>query len=232
MFMNCKNVQRAISVSVDGVLPASEERELSLHLSGCRECAQLRDQMFQLRTTLRKLPVRVPPPYLTTMLRVSASRERVRQLAGAGYRAGFSAWAGRVRLWADNLMRPLALPLAGGFLSAVVLLGMLVPTFCMRLDKSHDVPFGMSTQAAVKTPSPFGFVDEDVTVDVQIDEQGRMTDYSIPGLEGVPKDPDLRRGIENALLFAEFTPAHNALGQPIAGPIRLYIRRSQVVVKG
>jgi hypothetical protein len=230
--MNCKNVQRAISVLVDGALPASEEREISLHLSGCRECAQLRDQLLRLRTTLRKLPVRVPPPYLTTMLRVAASRERERQLAGTGCRAGFAAWAGRFHLWVDNLIRPLALPLAGGLLSAVVLLGMLVPTFYVRLDKSNDVPFGLSTQAAVKTPSPFGFVDEDVTVDVQIDEQGRMTDYSIPGVEGALKDPDLRRGIENALLFAEFTPAHNALGQPIAGPIRLYIRRSQVVVKG
>jgi hypothetical protein len=231
--MNCHSVQHKISAFIDGMMPADEDRKMSLHLSRCEECARLRDQLQQVQVTLRSLPISKPPGYLTTMLRVTASRERARQLAGTGFRATLRAWASKGQLWADNLMRPLALPLAGGLVSAIVLLGMLVPTFYVRQDRSkQDVPFGLSTEATMKSMSPFGFVDEDLAVIVKVDEQGRMIDYSIPGGQHLLKDPDLRRGIENALLFSEFSPARNAFGQPIRGPIRLYLRRSQVVVKG
>jgi hypothetical protein len=230
--MKCNSVQHAISAFVDGVLPRGEERVLSLHLGRCRKCAQLRDQTLRLRAALHNLPAAKAPSRLTAMLRVAASRERVRRLEHAGTWAGIAAWGGRAGLWADNLMRPLALPFAGGVLSALILLGLLVPTFYVRQNGIKDVPFGLSTDAAVKAMSPFGFVDEDVCVIVRVNEQGRMIDYSIPGGQVLLKDPDLRRGIENALLFAEFTPARNGLGQPVSGPIRLYLRRSQVVVRG
>src|SRR5579864_3829715 len=82
---------------------------------------------------LRRLRPPVPPAELTTSLRVLASRELSR-------RQGWS-WIERLRLVADNLMLPLALPLAGGVFSTVVLFSMwLVPTYPMRGVSTFDVP--------------------------------------------------------------------------------------------
>jgi hypothetical protein len=69
-----------------------------------RRVALLNDEV--LGHVLRSLRPRVPPSGLTTSLRVLASRERQRRLG--------ADWPGRLRLFAANLMRPLALPLAGG----------------------------------------------------------------------------------------------------------------------
>ncbi|MGA2434265.1 MAG: hypothetical protein ABSG25_03175 [Bryobacteraceae bacterium] len=173
------------------------------------------------------LPAAAPPPELTVRLRVIASRERARTLARR-HPAGFVA--ARIHLWIENMMRPLALPFAGGLVAAMLLFAMLVPTFTLHSRPGRaDVPIGLFTEPSVKLQTPFGFGDADIGVEVSVDGQGRMIDYTITEGEGIAKDPELRRRIENNLLFTTFTPA-TAFGQPTPGKIYLYFRRSEIDV--
>lgn len=180
-----------------------------------------------LSRALRSLPVRVPPPGLRTSLRVLASRERQRILNHRTF-----AWYDRVRLFAHDLMRPLALPFAGGVFSTVVLFSMwLVPTYPVRGDSTFDVPTVLTTEATVKGTAPIGTGGSDVVVDVIVDGQGRMVDYTIVSGPSLLKNEALRRSVENTLLFTEFTPA-TTFGYPMAGKMRLFLHSSHIDVKG
>ena len=162
-------------------------------------------------------------------LRVSASRERAK-ITATKSRVGFSF--DHVGLALDNLMKPLALPAAGGLCVAVLLFMILVPTFsgAFYMGSAIDVPTGLSTGPTVKSLAPIGFRYGDAEVDLRIDDQGRIINYSIVGGQGIEKDA-LRRSIENNLLFTQFTPA-TAFGIPITGTLRLSFRSSRIDVKG
>jgi hypothetical protein len=179
-----------------------------------------------LSEALRALPVRTPPG-LTTSLRVIASRERQRRAASSGFRG----WRDRWELFAKNLMRPLALPLAGGVFSAVGLFSLLAPTYPMRVDNRFDVPTMLTTQVSVNRMAPIRVSDDDIIVDVTVDGQGRMIDYTILSGGSALTNVRVRRRLEGALLFTEFTPA-TAFGQPVASKMRFSLRSSRIDVKG
>lgn len=188
-----------------------------------RRTALLNDE--GLSHALRSLRPRVQPLGLRTSLRVLASRELRR-------RTGI-VWLDRVHLFFDNLMRPLALPFAGGIFSTVLLFSMcLAPSYPMRGQGSFDVPITGTTQPTVKGTGPILPTGNDVTVYVTIDRQGRMVDYAIvSGGNGTDNDP-LRRNIEIQLLLTEFNPATTAFGQPTSGKMRLSLRSSSIDVRG
>jgi hypothetical protein len=132
-------------------------------------------------------------------------------------------------------MRPLALPLAGGLCSAVVLFSALVPTFTStfaanKTPSRWDVPTMLNTEPMVKCMAPIAFGEGAVDVDLKIDEEGRVVNYAIVSGSG-PASEEVRRRIENNLLFAEFWPA-TAFGHPIAGTIRVSFRSTHLDVRG
>src|SRR3974390_3187411 len=91
------------------------------------------DQVVQ---ALRSLPRLRPPAKLNSSLRVIASREVQRLVRGRSLTR-----MDRFRLSFDNLMRPLALPFAGGVFSAVILFSMwVVPSYPVRASSTFDVP--------------------------------------------------------------------------------------------
>jgi hypothetical protein len=158
---------------------------------------------------------------------VIASRERA-QVQRSPSR--FSRWWEDVSVNIENLMKPFALPAAGGFCAAVLLFMTLVPAFSLRHSSVGDVPTGLSTEPALKSIGPIGFQYGDAEVDLRIDEQGRIINYSIMSGQGIGQEA-LRRSIENKLLFTQFTPA-TAFGIPIVGTLRLSFRSSRIDVKG
>jgi len=181
---------------------------------------------------LRDLPARVPPHWLTTSLRVIASRERQRKLERRSLAAMIAGWRDRFDLFAAHLLRPLALPCAGGLFCTVILFSMcVVPTFPVRANSTADVPTMLTTEATLKGTSPFAVSGDEIVVDITIDDQGRMIDYRVVGGCKVLDNQALRRRLENMLLFTEFTPA-TTFGQPVAGRIRVSLRSSQIDVKG
>jgi len=177
-----------------------------------------------LSRALRSLPRRVPPADFTSSLRVVASRERLRALGRN------IVFADRFRLFFDNLMRPLALPFAGGVFSTVVLFSILMPMYPVHASSTTDVPTGLRTEAALLVTAPIAASPGDVIVDVTIDADGRMIDYKV--ISGnVARDETLRRSIEGTLLLTRFVPA-TAFGQPVEGRMRLSLRTNHIDVKG
>lgn len=218
--MSCPIDRSALSASLDGRLRESERRELSTHLKRCRECSTELAELAAVRGRLRGLPSRTTPPLLVVSLRILASRERIRNLRRASVSSLLRAWATDLRLVLDNLMRPIAIPAAGGLLSALMIFTMVLTMPGFATPGRDVIPTSLYTQAILETMAPFGLDDSDLVVDVLIDENGRLIDYSLPQSPGLMKNAAMRQSIENSLLFARYTPA-TAFGQPTAGRIRV-----------
>jgi hypothetical protein len=203
------------------------------HLASCRECAALHRRTAQVRENLRSLPMAVAPAKLATDLQVLASKEIVRRRHMGSVSALLHFWAEHARLVIDNLMRPLAVPCAGGLASALVMFGMLVPYLGMLRNPANDKPTALYTEAGVESVADFGSrASDDTLIEVQIDDQGRMVDYSV--LQG-----QMNSDVGNLLLFTTYTafedraissrPATLFL-QPASS--RIVVRRSRIIVKG
>jgi hypothetical protein len=181
---------------------------------------------------LRKLPAQVPSAELRISLRVIASRERQRRLEHRSFAAVWRFWQDRAQLFFDNVVRTVALPVAGGVCSTLVLFSMfVVPAYPLLTRGDVDVPTILKTPVAVKSMAPFSVGDTDVVVDVVVDEQGRMTDYAIVAGASVLANAQTRRRLENALVFSNFTPA-TTFGQPMMSKMRLWFHSSRIDVRG
>lgn len=182
-----------------------------------------------LRRALRNLPRRSAPSGLTTSLRVLASRERA---ARVNPRSQFAHWMDRAALAMQNVMRPLALPVAGGVFSAVTLFSVwVVPAYPALARTGYDVPTQLSTEARVKGFSSVGTPSQDIFMDVALDETGQVVGYEVLNAGYLP-DANSRRKLENLLVFqTTFIPA-TSFGQPTASRIRLWLSSSRIDVKG
>jgi hypothetical protein len=227
--MNCATVQNSLSAHLDGCLPKEERERVALHVARCGGCQSRIEELARVRAAVRALPAEAVPAKVTTALRVIASKERARVAARRGR---FDLLPGRLRLWADNLMRPLALPFAGGFVSAVALFAILIPSFAFHPIVGHDVPFGLSTEPAFKDQVSFGFDSDtaDFVVEVVVDGEGRMADFAVVQGPSLAQNPGLKRLIERKLLFTQFTPA-TTFGRPTSGKMYISFQRQQVNVK-
>jgi hypothetical protein len=225
--MNCQNVQNSLSAHLDGILPDEERQRVLLHLARCSGCTLRSEQMVRVRRALQSLPHRASPADLGYKLRVLASRERARQAALRTPASAVAHFAEGFRMWIDNLMRPVALPFAGGLATAIILFAMLVPSFALRGTGGHtDVPTGLYTSPTVKDSLSVG-VDNELILEVSVDERGRMIDYTIAQGEGNLNDTELRRRIESKLVVTEFTPA-TAFGMPTTGKVFVSLTRNQI----
>ena len=82
----------------------------------------------------------------------------------------------------------------------------------------------------VKCTAPVAFAEADAMVDVTLDGHGRLISYKFVSGPAL-KSEEIRRSIENRLLFTEFWPA-TAFGRPVAGTIRFSYGNSHIEVKG
>ena len=180
---------------------------------------------------LRALPKLNPPRELRDRLLVLASQEALRRRRHMSFRSWFTYWRESAGLFFDNLMRPYAVPFAGGLASALVLFALIAPTLQVKRQITDDVPAPISTEASLESSFSFNMTDQDIVVDVQIDEQGRITGYTIPHGQNWVSNPALLRSLENTLLMTKFTPA-TFFGQPATGKTRITLRRSRVDVQG
>ncbi len=230
--MNCQSVQRALSAYMDGQLDEPVRGEVCQHLERCRSCFAVSEQQVRIKVSLGMLPARVPPARLEYVLRSMASREIARRRAGSGMAARLATWADAWQFRLDGLMRPVAMQIAGGLVSAILLFALFVPMYAVPgRHLIQDVPTMLSTEARVNNVPDFDMNEDEVLVDLVVDGQGRIVDYSAPNGQDWMHNMPLRRRIENALLFTNFTPS-TMFGQPASTRVRLTIRRSQIDVKG
>ena len=89
-------------------------------------------------------------------------------------------WRENFQLSFKNLMRPLALPIAGGLISTAFLFGMLMPDLAVEVRPIHDdIETSVFTQATVRDITPISVGDVDITVELTVDENGRMLEYRV-----------------------------------------------------
>lgn len=228
--MSCWTVRKSISAYLDGVLAGDEMKRVSRHVAGCRKCAARSTELRRTREMLHEAPKMAIPQRLSDRLRVMASHERQRRMTRMTWSAQVREWKRSARLCIDNLMRPLAVPFAGGILSTLVMFGALAPSLGTHRNLSPDVPISLYTHASLEEMSDVGYTDPnaDAVVELVIDAHGQVTGYSI---EHGKITPQLENSIANVVLFSTFTPA-TWFGQPTAGKVLVTFTRSHIVVRG
>jgi len=231
--IDCRHFDQNQSAYLDGQLSVHDRQTLKNHLSVCTRCRERERSMRELRQMMRSMPVQSAPSDLSTRLYIAASREIARR------RDPTSWWERRrerMRLWASDLMRPFALPAAGGVLSTILLFGTIGPYLLLpgSAQSTVDVSTGLYTDPTVKATLPVGLDVDEIEVELSIDEQGRMVDYTVLDSHCrtlLSQSESLRRTLESHLLISRFTPA-TFFNQPTGGKIRLSFRTSRIDVKG
>src|ERR1039458_3015905 len=222
--MSCDDMHEMVSLLLDRRVSARERESVLAHFESCRQCGAEFESMRELRGALRQLDKPELPARLLDGLRMLALSERLR-LSHVGFSARAHRWAERLQLVFENLMRPMALPFAGGVLSALVMFAMLVPSLAFPHNFRNDVPLWvLYTDPALQEMNSVDASDE-IVVEVTIDERGRMQGYAVTRGQMTPE-------IENNLvLFSRFAPA-TVFGQPTWGKVLVSFRRSQISVRG
>jgi len=240
--MSCDNVQKLISPLLDRKVPAGEQENVLAHLESCRQCGAQFESMQNVRAALRAMNHAPMPDGLTANLRVIASHERERRLSRATFASRLRYWSDRVRLWADHLMRPVFLPLAGGLLSAGIIFCVLVPTLSFQhegIDSAlaidpyaqygHRPVWGLVVLGSGGAFSPergptiepdySNSPDDTTVVWLAIGENGKVQDYKLA-------KGQLTSDMIEIISTSKFNPTF--LGVPTAGLVKMVQRRTPV----
>jgi putative zinc finger protein len=220
--MSCENVQPLISSLLDRRV-AGEQREAALaHLDTCRVCNAEYETMRIQRAALRSLSASAVPAMLQGKLQVLASHERSRRLARITWAARFENWRSLTRLKLGNLMRPVALPVAGGLVSALLMFAALIPSVTYAHFSTVEPPAPVFTDPDGQVVGEGEFprleraigpaMSGKVVVVLTIDDRGHVTDWTVT--QGV-----MTPEVENFILFSHFTPA-TMFGKRTWGQVR------------
>lgn len=222
--MSCENVQKLISPLLDRRLAARERESVLAHLASCRACTERLQAMENLRANLRRMPIPTMPAHLVHNLRVLASHEHARRMTRSSWSTWISYWTGRLELTFNNLMRPLALPFAGGLLSALVVFSLIfVPSFGAASPLGTDPAIelvstpvdGTVVGAPGETPGTIlrgpALSCDATIVELTIDENGNVRDWNM--LLG-----QMNEEVKNLIIYSHFIPA-TYFGRPVTGTV-------------
>lgn len=239
--MSCDNVQELFSPLIDHKVAAGEREKVLAHIESCKDCSSQFESMQKMRATLRSMNDVPVPIVLNSRLRVMASHEHARRvrMASGGY------WSDRVRLWFDNLMRPVFLPLAGGILSTAMIFCVLVPTLSFQSIEAALTADGQvvsegreatmvgtvvldsgSAYAPIGGDSPkiqpvYSESPDDANIAwLAIDENGKVTGCSVTKGQLTPD-------MQNVIMSSRFAPP-TFLGVRTAGLVQMVQRRTHV----
>jgi anti-sigma factor RsiW len=235
--MSCDKVQEQISSLLDRKVAAGEEKTVLAHIGACRVCGERYEAMLNLRAALRRMDRAAMPAGLPDRLRVLASHESARRIAHANVSARLKELRWRALLAFDNMMRPVALPFAGGLFAATLLFSMLVPSLSFAHNFFGDEPpAALYTYPEGRVVGASGYIPKlevtssprsemDTVLELTIDERGRVADYSV---ENGTLTPDM----ESLILFSTFTPA-TVFGQPTWSKVQVFFHNDySVTVRG
>jgi hypothetical protein len=182
--------------------------------------------MQNMRASLRDMAQPRVPAALSIKLRILASHERARWIARQNLSTRLAHWVTATRLAFDNMMRPFAVPVTGGVVSALVLFSLLVPSLSFPHSHSYEPPLAVA-ETDVQWGNPDGkllgatadharllpgsaLIDgNEVSLTLLIDERGRVQDFYLSGGE-------LTDEMTSLIMFSQFAPA-TVNGQPAWG---------------
>jgi hypothetical protein len=228
--MSCENAQERISLLLDARLPAAERENMLTHTNTCRECGTVLAALQGQRTILRKMAQTPVPHGLSARLSVMASHERERQLARVNVHERLRRLTSKIDLAFENLMRPVALPLAGGLLSTLLVFGLMMPSLSFSHQTGGD-DFSTLPQGSIVTNPYDQGADDDARdfpifaspdqpnsdyvniVNLTIDESGRVADWSV--VRGQITDE-----MKSIIVLGRFVPA-TTFGVRTSGTIQV-----------
>jgi hypothetical protein len=226
--MKCHTVRNKLAGYLDDAITSAarvEERvQVRQHLEACNICREELERFRKLSVLLSRVPQNIPPAGLAVRIKVAAAQAQHSQ----GWPSRIRRVKDRAEILLDNVFRPLTVPATGGFFSAilvfVLVLQMIVPGITVQAVQ-NDVDLNLMRQAKLLSLSdyPQAWAPEQhdlelslphgLLLDVTVDAQGHMTDYQI--LSG-PNSQELRRQLDQMLLFSRFSPMLS-FGRPTAG---------------
>jgi hypothetical protein len=132
-------------------------------------------------------------------------------------------WRSLAALRLGNLMRPVALPVAGGLVSALLMFSVLMPCVTYAHFSTVEPPSPVFTDPDGQVVGEGEFpkleravgpaISGKVVVLLNIDDRGRVTDYTVAQGVVTPE-------VKNLILFSHFTPA-TMFGKPTSGQVRV-----------
>lgn len=224
--MSCENAQKQISLLLDRRLPAGERENVLAHLETCRACASDFAYLQDVRATMREMATSPVPPELTSRLRVAASHHRAAVERRRDAHARLEHIGMRIRLAFDHMMRPVAVPLAGGLFSSFACFFFLLPSLSFQHNYGLEPPiFRPEPSIVAGFTDPDGSIvgvknaklewgsslvtQDEVSLTVLVDPNGQVQDWNVYGSDLTPEMKDL-------ILFSKFIPA-TVSGQPAWG---------------
>jgi len=226
--MKCTTVRNKLAGYLDGAMTGAarvaDRAGIREHLEGCNACRAELEEYRKLSSVFSAMPKSVPPANLAVRIKVAAAQAQNSQ----DWSSRLRRMKDRAEILLDNVFRPLTVPATGGLVSAilvfVLVFQMIAPGITVRAVE-NDVPINLMRQAELVTLSdyPQSWAPEQhdlelslphgLLVDVTVDAHGQMTDYQI--LAG-PRSKQLRRQLDQMLLFSRFSPMLS-FGRPTAG---------------
>lgn len=210
-----------VSSLLDGGMSAAEKKRAMAHVNSCGACHTRFQAAYQLRRNMLGMGEARIPDDLVSRLQVVASHERQRQMRRVNLSAFARHIGARVSLFFDNMMRPRALPFAGGVISALLMVGIWFPAKASK-QTVEDVPL---YAWGYNGPSPLQVRATgagDAVLELTIDERGRVMDYTLISGQMTPE-------LGSMILLSRFNPA-TLFGRPTSG--KLLYRLSQISVIG
>jgi len=207
----------------DGVINAAQ---MDAHLYLCRDCDRSLADVSSLRAGFRHLPVQTVPPLVATRLQVLASRERSRQLLRMDPGAWLRDKLSSAMMAFDHFLRPYTVPATGGVLASCLCFALIAHTLHLRpYLLGDDTPIGLFSDMTIDDVSPFSYPGKDVTMQVTVDADGKVADYSMA--QGGSPTPEEFEQVGPLLLYSTFTPAMRS-GEPVASKRLLRISHYNV----
>ena len=223
--LQCPQAKQLFSPYLDGAVTGAEMLALQNHFAQCPAChgeyqALRRTQQLLMNGARPKVPAD-----LGLKLRLAISRE-----AAHTRRSRFEGLM--VRL--ENALQAFMVPAAAGFVSALILFGIVMVYFVApsSLRADNDVPLVMVNTGPELQPSAFGLsmdtIDDDsLVIEAYVDTNGRVQDYRI--LSDSTDSKEVLPKVKQMLIFTTFRPALS-MGRPT--PSRAVLSFSKISVKG
>ena len=222
--LQCPEAKQLFSPYLDGAVTGTEMLALQNHMSGCQGCKQEYQALRRTQQLLTGVERRKVPADLGLKLRLAISRE-----AAQARRPPFEGLT--VRL--ENAMKAFMVPVAAGFVSALILFGIAMVYFVApsSLRADNDVPLVMVNTGPELQPSTLGLtmdtIDEDsLVIEAYVDANGRVQDYRILSDTG---STEVLPKVKQMLIFTTFRPALS-MGRPTAS--RAVLSFSKISVRG
>jgi len=216
--MDCSSAQKLMSPFIDSMVTRLEAEELELHVGICQPCRRQLQSYKSMRSLLAGVDEPAVPEDMVLEARVKLSKARNKNV--------FTRLENRLGYW----LKPIVVPAFFGVSLTMLFFGILLGTFAsdstvLAADRPSEEPvFGLYQPVRTTDPTMMRFtscdeqdLDEPLTIETQVGDEGRVIDYEI--LSG-PQTPEVEGWIREMMSLAQFTPA-TAFGRPIESKIIL-----------